>query len=438
MAVNEPDRCNNRYRGSRFQPRLFKQKQGESGTATTARRALAATLLMGVVLLCPPLAGGAREEKGAGLSPQVHKRLNSIHELIDQGRDDAALSALNTLLPQVGQRRYEKAVVLQNLAYVQTGRDRFNAAIKAFEESLALKALPETAQQQMRYNLAQLYLASAAPAKAVPILLEWFDQATDPAAEAYLLLGHAQAQLKHYRKAIPALQQAIERAETPHEDWYETLLAMHYELKSYPACASLLKQMIRLFPENDAYWQQLAGMYMTLNKPAPALTVLELAWRRGSMKSEQDLIQLVQLYLYQDIPFKAARLLEAEMNSGRIKRSVSNQELLANAWTLARERDAAIRAYQQVAAAGHNAEADFTLAQLYLEDERWDEAAAVLESALAKTGLRNPGNAWLLLGIAHYELNAPAAARGSFQKATRFEATRKTARQWLAHLERHS
>jgi tetratricopeptide (TPR) repeat protein len=370
-----------------------------------------------------------------GLSPQTYQRLNTIHGLIDEGKSGAALTALDELLQAVGQRRYERAVVLQNLAHVQAGRGDYPAAIKAFGESLSLDALPDTAAQQMRYNLAQLHLVTDEPARAITVLEQWFEHADSPPAEAWLLLGHAHARLKDYRAAVPALQQAIRLAGNPHADWYESLLAMHYELQSYTECAVLLEQMIRLFPGNDAYWRQLSGIYLTMDRPSRALAVQELAWQTGRMTSEADLLQLAQLYLYQEIPFKAARLLEDAMQTGEISGNTGNRTLLATAWALARERDQAIRSYRLAAQNSTDADVDFTLAQLYLEDERWSEAAQALDAALEKPGLKAPGTAWLLLGIARYELDATGSALEAFTKASGYENSRKSAHQWLEHLE---
>ena len=144
--------------------------------------------------------------------------------------------------------------------------------------------------------------------------------------------------------------------------------------------------MIRLFPDRDDYWRQLSGIRMTLNQPAQALAVMELMMRSGRLTREPELIQLARLYLYQEIPYKAARLLEDAMKAGQIRKSADNRTLLATAWALARERDQAIRSYHLAAQASNRADVDFTLAQLYLEDERWTEATRALETALAKPG----------------------------------------------------
>ena len=66
------------------------------------------------------------------LGPSTYQQLTGIHELIDQQSYDKALSALDILLDDVGDRAYERAVVLQTLGYVQIGREAYPAAIQAF------------------------------------------------------------------------------------------------------------------------------------------------------------------------------------------------------------------------------------------------------------------------------------------------------------------
>ena len=404
------------------------------GTVLCLRRAWPWLL----ALVLPVLQSAVLAGQGDGLSPQSYQRLNVIHGLIDAGKTTEAIKSLQELLASVGQRRYERAVVLQNLGHVRASREEYRAAIEAFDESLSLGVLPQNAEQQMRYNLSQLYLVTDRPDRAVTVLEAWFKLAESPPADAWLLLGHTHAELGDYRKAVPALQQAIQLADSPPADWYENLLAMHYELRSYRDCAELLGQMIRLFPDRDDYWRQLSGIYMTMEQPARALAVMELVWRNGHLTAEADLIRLARLYLYEEIPFKAARLLEDAMQAGQIRKNADNRTLLATAWALARERDQAIHSYRLAAQSSTGADVDFTLAQLYLEDERWTEAAQALETALGKPGLKTPGTAWLLLGIARYELEATGPARAAFTRATGYAESGKTARQWLEHLDQHS
>jgi tetratricopeptide (TPR) repeat protein len=392
---------------------------------TRLSAAVLLTLLLGLCSVSLTAAAGQ------SLSPSTYQQLSEIHKLIDQQAYDAALSALRDLLRDVQQRPYEEAVVLQTLGYVQVSREAYPAAIRALEQSLALQQLPDDTQQRLRYDLAQLYVAEDQAGKAAQILETWFQQADQPPAEAYVLLGHAYAQQQQYRKAIPPLVKAIALADKPHADWYEALLAMHYELQSYPDCVPLLENMIRLFPQRHRYWQQLAGVQLALKDYDAALTTLELAYRDGALKKEQQLIQLVQLYLYTGIPYKAARLLEDQLRTGGIKNNARHRELLARAWSSARQRIQAMQALENAISAESTPELRLRLAQWYFEDERWQAAASILEPLVHDKTTGSTGQAWLLLGIARFEQNDRVAAREAFLNAAQSSDTGTSAQQWL-------
>ncbi len=391
---------------------------------------LAGAFVLVLSLLMPVHAATAQR----GLSPQVYQALTRVHDLMDQGQYVTAEDRLSELLGRLAEKGYDKAVTLQTLAHVQAARDRHEQAARSLQQSLALGVLPDAVQQQGRYDLAQLYLASGKPGQAVEQLQRWFEHAGKPSAEAHFLLGAAHVQLQQYRQAIAPLERAIEAPGSADEGWYQTLLAAHYELGAYRSCARVLEKMVRLFPERD-YWQQLAGIYLALKRDERALTTLELAYRQGRLGRAQELLQLAQLYLARGIPYKAAQLLETEMERGRIGADARNLELLAGAWAAARERARATEVYQRAMRAGGDAAIGLYLADLYIRDERWQDAAEVLESTLKRDALSEPGDAWLLLGVARYEEGSLDLARHAFDEAARFEQARAAAQDWLRHLQ---
>lgn len=387
------------------------------------------SLLLAVALMLSPLLSLAAS--GKTLSPHAYKKLTTIQQQMEQGSYNDALAGLDILLNESSQSTYEQAVVLQMLGYVQSSRESYPAAIKAFEGSLALQQLPETTEQHLRYNLGQLYLAQGQTDRAITILESWFDKEPSPSPQAYVLLAQALAQNKQYRRAIPHLQKANSLSDVPHAEWYEALLAMHYELQSYRDCIPLLKKMIHLLPQHTRYWQQLAGVYMALNDQDAALSALELAFRQGVLTSEQALLQLAQLYLSTGIPYKAARLIEQQIEIGKISNTAQHRELLAQAWTSARERTQAIRALEHAMRDNPKPELRLKLAQWYIEAENWSTVIEVLAPFTGEENNRTTSQGRLLLGIAHFELGNTDAAREAFNLARQFPKTSQPALQWL-------
>ena len=397
-------------------------------TSRPSRSGLVAALLIAIM---PGLASSAGTAGGKALAPYTYKTLTSAQQQLEQGAYNDSLKTLGALLDAPGLDSYDEAVVQQMLGHVQLSRESFAAAIKAFERSLALQQLPPDTEQQLRYNLGQLYLTREQPDRAITILEDWFDRETAPSAQAHVLLAQAYAQKKQYRKAIPLLETANSLSDSPHAEWYEALLAMHYELQSYRDCVPLLKKMIRLFPRQTGYWQQLAGVHMALNDQDAALSALELAFRQDALNSEQDVLQLVQLYLSAGIPYKAAQLLEHQMKTGKISNTARHRELLAHAWTSARERKQAISALERALQDEAKPELRLRLAQWYVEAEDWHTVTRMLAPLDGGKSTYTTAQARLLLGIAQFELGNTDAARSAFQRAREFPKTSQSAQQWL-------
>lgn len=396
-------------------------------------RALIPALLLALTLATLP--GLLQAAAGKALSPSAHRKLTAIQAQMDQGKDNVALAALEKLLDESAQSAYEQAVVQQMLGYVQISRGAYAAAANAFEQSLSLQQLPETTEQHLRYNLGQLYLQQDQPDKAIAILGHWFDKESSPSAEAHALLAQALAQNKQYRKAIPLLEKANSLSGTPRAGWYEALLAMHYEVQAYRECVPLLKTMIRLFPEQDQYWQQLASVYMALDDREAALAALELAFSKGALNNEQARLQLAQLYLASGIPYKAARLIEEQIGSGAISNTAAHRELLAYAWSSARERKQAINALERAMHDGATPELRMRLAHWYVEAGNWRAVTGVLAPLNAEGNDRTTSQARLLLGMAYFELGDTDAAREAFRLARENTKTRQTAQQWLDFID---
>ncbi|HHJ15199.1 MAG TPA: tetratricopeptide repeat protein [Gammaproteobacteria bacterium] len=399
-------------------------------------RITACAILLQLVILLTPFAPLPVEAAARTLSPLTYRQLTGIREQMDRQAWDAALSALQQLIAELDPDSYEAAVTLQMLGHVQVNREAYPEAIRAFAASLALEQLPEETTQRLRYDLAQLYLAEQQPAQASRLLETWFKTAPEPHAEAWLLLGHAYAAQKLYRKAIPPLQRAIKLADSPRAQWYEALLAMHYELQDYRASIPLLEDMIRLFPERDRYWQQLAAVQLALKDDRAAVNMLELAYRDGALKREQDLLQLARLYLYTGIPYKSARLLEEQIAQGHITDSAENRALLAQAWSTSKHREQAILALQKALDKKPDPELGMRLAQWYFDAQRWQAAEQTLQTLIGtQTTGKLAAQAWLLLGIVRYEQGRTDAARTAFSSAGKLADASAAAQQWLRFLD---
>ena len=323
---------------------------------------------------------------------------------------------------------------MRTLASVYAMQEQYSKAAEFLSKVLALDVLPSKQQQQALLNLGQMYMAMGKYAKAVKILQPVLKANPKLDAQMAILLANAYTQLKQYHKALPYVEQAIRMSKKPPESWYQLNLALLYELGRYSSAANILERLIVKSPEKKQYWMQLSSVYQQLKQYKKALAIRDLAFKKGLITKEKEILDLVNLYLYVDLPYKAAQLLQTEINGKRVKGTSKNWELLANAWTQAKEYKKATLALEKASHLNPKGVLFQQLGRIYVEQENWSSAIKALTKALQKGGLKNPGNAYLLLGMSYYELKKINKAKHAFIQAKKYKKTRKSAGQWLDYI----
>lgn len=399
------------------------------------RKRFALQALLLALLLPGAFAHAQSGEEAPKLAQSTYNTLTDAREQMSEERYDEALRTMRALLAELEERDYDRAVTLQTMAYAHLGKNDYDAAIESFREALALDVLPEEAQLQVLRSLASLYAGEERLREARDTLLRWFERADSPGADDYALLGNIHARLEEYGAGIAALRKAIELEDTPKEPYYQLLLALCFEAGRYSEAAGTLERMVRFWPDKVTYWQQLASIYINLDRHEEAHAILRVAHRRGLLEEEDELMNLVRLAFSIDLPDHAARVLEEEMAAGRIPETERNLQMLAEAWASARERDKAIATYQRLAEMTGNGEYDLRQARLYMADNAWAEVVRSAQAALNRGGLESPGRAWMLLGMAHIEQENLDQGLEAMRRAAEYGDTAQRARQWIAHVE---
>ncbi len=119
----------------------------------TYTKLLASLLVIAGAYSAPALA------KTPELSDRTFRTVNKVQELIAEENYSKAISKINSALESSGKKQYDKAVLLQQMGFLYSLKDDYPKAAKYFAQALSLDALPVPVAQQVRYSLAQLYLA---------------------------------------------------------------------------------------------------------------------------------------------------------------------------------------------------------------------------------------------------------------------------------------
>jgi tetratricopeptide (TPR) repeat protein len=122
------------------------------------------------------------------------------------------------------------------------------------------------------------------------------------------------------------------------------------------------------------------------------------------------------------------------MQASRIERTGKNLQKLGEAWMRAQETDAALKELQAAAQAQKKGLLYLRLAQLHTDKENWGKVIELSNKALAAGGLKNPGDAHMLKGMALYETGKKKSAVASFSKALKYAKSKRQAAQWIRHI----
>ncbi len=398
-----------------------------------------AALAAAPLLLAGPATGADKEESAPGeqveyvVSRKVYKRLNDIQGLIDKKSYTKAVEELESLK---GSRLnpYELALAWQMLGYVYAGQEKVEQAISALEKCLEQKALPPGAALDVQFNLGQLYLVASKYQKASSVLLDWIGKVENPKPDSKYLLSMALMQAGQAENALGWIKAAISGSSRPAESWYQLMLSIQYKLKRYGEAADTIETLVLKFPKKS-YWLQLAAVYSEIKQEQKALAVMELAFQQGMLDTRGEIMNLVSLYDYRGVPFKAAEVLEKGMQSGLVEGNAKTLRQLGETWLRARELKRAADPLEKAAALEKNGQLYLQVAQIHIERQAWGEAIRALRAALDKGGLENPGEAHLLIGVSHFYSRSLVKARAAFEKAREFPGSKKSAEQWLQLVE---
>jgi len=399
---------------------------------------LAGVLISGQALAQSYGCNVERDVNPKPLTEQTWKQMNDIYEDIGEENYDLAFQKLKDMMERDKGGVYKQAIVQQLLGQVEWARENYDPALKYFEEAIRMDALPDNTHYSLMYQVAQLYYAKERYDEALRSLDTWFCKAPEEQvkASAHILKASIYAAKEDWRNVIPSVDTAIAMEEEPKESWYQLKLASHFELDQKPQVRDTLKTMIKYWPNKKTYWVQLSNVYFQLENDQEALAAMALAYRKGLLNKQTDILYLSNMYSLREVPYKAAEVLQTGIEDGIVESSEKYWTMLSDAWYAAEEMEKALAGYEKAGELADDGDIDLRRGYLLIDMERWEDAREALKAAIDKGGLneREEGEAHLMVGMAEFNLDNFDAASAAWGRASRFDRTRKSAEQWMNHL----
>ncbi|MGB1201488.1 MAG: tetratricopeptide repeat protein [Cognaticolwellia aestuarii] len=396
-------------------------------------------LIVSVVLIQLPIAADASaagaeksekpERKTQLVGPTVGKKVAKAFEAYSA---DDIPGALAILLEIDASKKYDKAYVSRFIAimYAQMGNEEAKA-IQYLKAAVEPDILNEADHDQSLKLLADLQMQTKAFEEALVNYQAWMDFTGKSDGDTWTKIANANYMLKRLDKMIVPADNAIAAYGDKHnKNPYILKITSYYERKKYQEAVKTLETVLQIFPEDKTWWNQLGMFYLLVEDYKKALATLDMAYKQGFLEKESEIKTLASLYSQNDVPYKAAVLLEKHIDSGLVTRDDKNLSSLANAWHAAQHIDKAAKYYGELAKMTNLAKHYSKQGMLLKQDEQFKPAIVALTKAL-ELGAKNQGRLHMSIAESHYYLEEYKQAYKAINLAMKDPKTKKSAKGWV-------
>ena len=366
------------------------------------------------------------------IGESIGKKVTKAFELYSA---DKVVEAIEVLEKIKTKKQFDRAYVdrfLGNLYAAQDGQAK--TAINYLSSAVKPDLLNATEQAQAIRLLADLQMQERMYAACLLTYQQWMDFTGRQDKAVYLRMSQAKYELKQYADMIPLLDKAIAIAKSPDKNAYVLKLSSYYECKDYKNSIKVLETLVKLFPEDSRWWPQLGMFYMMVEDYSRALATMDLAYKQGLLTKPNQVKALSQLYYNNNVPYKAAKILEKHIDDGLIERDLRMVTQLANSYRAAKEYDTAAKYYAEAGAFENDPEMYRKQGNMLLQKERYKDAITALEKSL-ELGTKKKGSVHMMMAESYLYQNKLRSAYKYIKLAEQDPKTKKNAKSWAGYIK---
>ena len=193
------------------------------------------------------------------------------------------------------------------------------------------------------------------------------------------------------------------------QNWWLLLRAAYFELDDMVNVRVILERLLIEWPKKE-YWTQLSAVYGQLKFDDKQISSYRTAYEEGFLQRSSELVQMAQLYLSMEVPYKAAVVLQKGIDAGQVDLEVKNWRLLSQAWFLAQDDQMAIAALREAAKLSDDGELDIRLANI----AKFEDCVNSATTAIGKGDLKRDDESYITLGMCQFEMASYEDSKESF------------------------
>lgn len=392
----------------------------------------------GAVFTAPVLAApdpakieARKKAKTRIMGERTGKKVIKAFDLYNEEKLDEAIALLKEI---DASDDFDKATVNRYLGSMYAQKEQYKTAIGYLKLAVAPDVLNFADQEQSLKTLGDMYAGTEQYEKAKDAYVAWMDFTGEEDATVYTRIAQANYQLQKFKDVFAPADKAIKLQKEPNKGPYQLKLGSYFELKDYKNMVKIGEEIVRIWPDDKKAWVSLGKYYLQTEDYKTGLATMEVAYKNGYFETEVDYKVLSNFYSLNEIPYKAAKVLEKSIDDKIVKRNKQNISAVASNYHRSKDIAKAAKYYEEAAKFDDDAELYRKAGSLLLQSQNYSAAVVRLNKAL-EFGSDKKGTIYSDLAEAYYYQEKYKQAYAAITKAMDDPRTRKFAKGWSVFIK---
>ncbi|MFT3807905.1 tetratricopeptide repeat protein [Arenimonas sp.] len=364
----------------------------------------------------------------------LHKELDKLQKLAEDQKSDEVIALADQMLanPKASAVDRSYAAYYASNAWLDKGTDAAadRQAAQYLKRAIDENGLPNNAHYQNMLQLAALLKNDEKLADSVVYVDRFLSETKTNDVKAYQIKAEAEYFGNRYAEAAATVRKAMELG-LGNDSLTKLLVASYQEMDKPAEAAKILEELVAKKPGDKALLQNLASAYQQADQDAKAGEVIDRMRSQGLLTDTKDYESAYRLMANIAGREKdAVALINEGLQKGILQPNHDVYAYIGNAYYNADQIPLAIEAWSKAAPLGKDGETYLNVGKLQASEERWNDAKAAAQQALAK-GVRKPGDAWIVIARAEFGLGNKNAVLAAYREAAKYPETKAAAEKAL-------